>query len=250
MGVALFVKDSFGKTHYVEVDLDSVVHDIKKSLAKEMDVDPRAVQLSSKDELLDDDEMPVSDIANLGDMLYAETSLAVFRFLRCGSAGDIEDAGMRFSLVRTRPDYAVAVLEPSIQVGETTTWAIRLSGSPRIDFGVSTDAFIDLNNHCRNNKNHIWHITGMSRTLESTYLAIYGDDSSGHVTYDPDIGVVVQMTLTSVNSEGILTCEFQDVSTRARLPCTPQPITGIRGPAHPIWCFDDAASAEIVPPST
>ena len=245
----LYVKDTECSVHFVEVSIDGTVEDIRLSSARAMNVDAHLLRLLLNDEVLDPQDLICdTSIAN-EDVLFAET-VTPFRFVSCGEAAEIMQGGMQFHLVRQRPDYAVAMLHPPIHAGEDSTWAILIKGSPRIDFGVTCNPHICLNEHCRNNRNHIWHITGLTRTSCSTYLCIYGDEQAGTVPYDPQKGVVVQMSLKYTNGEGSLTCEFQDVITRAVIHCFPQAITGITSTAYPIWCLDDPSVAEVVMPST
>eukprot|EP01059_Diplonema_ambulator_P003123 TRINITY_DN12768_c1_g2_i1.p1 TRINITY_DN12768_c1_g2~~TRINITY_DN12768_c1_g2_i1.p1 ORF type:complete len:267 (+),score=78.13 TRINITY_DN12768_c1_g2_i1:73-801(+) len=237
-----------GDTYCVELESDAVVGDLKSQVAEAMGVDKRSVQLRCGDEVLKEDEVCVCECGVASDQVIDAEVMVPFRFQRCGEAGEIAESGWEFSLVRTIPDYAVAMLEPSIKVGgDDTQWAVHLTGSPRIDFGVTNNPQLDLNNHCRNNRNHIWHITGLTRTADKTYLTIYGDDAAGNVPYDTLTGVVIQFTLTP---DGTLSCEFQHPTTRLPIPCYPQPIRNITGTVYPLWCFDDAATATIVSPHT
>eukprot|EP01064_Diplonema_japonicum_P034901 TRINITY_DN737_c0_g3_i1.p1 TRINITY_DN737_c0_g3~~TRINITY_DN737_c0_g3_i1.p1 ORF type:complete len:272 (+),score=81.93 TRINITY_DN737_c0_g3_i1:52-816(+) len=248
MGMAVFVKTTMGETYCVDLDVDALVGDLRRDIAMQMGVDVRALQLQFCDEMLDDDSVPVCETGVSSDQVVSAEVRVPFVFEKCGEAGEIEDNGRVFSLVRTLPDYSVALLEPAIKLGtntEDTQWAVHITGSPRVDFGVTSNSELDLNGHCRNNRNHIWHITGLTRTADKTYLTIYGDDSAGTIPYNPQKGVVIQFNLTS---DGTLSCEFQHAVTRQVISCHPQPITNITGVVQPLWCLDDAATATIVVP--
>ena len=246
--MCLYVKDAEGSVHFVEANLEGTVEDVCVQAARAMGVEVHLLRLRLGEEILVPEDLICDTSIGSEDTLFAET-LTPFRFAACGAAGDILAGGMQFKLARALPDYAVARMSPPIQVGETATWAVLVKGSPRVDFGVTCREGIRLDDHCRDNTNHIWHITGVSRTASATHLCVYNDEAAGTVPYELEKGVVVQMTLSHQGGTGVLSCEFQDAVTRAPIACFPQPITGISSTAWPVWSLDDPSVAEIVMPS-
>ena len=247
--ISIYIRDINGETHCVEVNPDGCVDDIKKGAAEAVGMDPRSIMLRNVDNLmLNDDTMLIcdSELTN-DDTLYIE-HYSQFRFRNCGDAGEITDGDMKFSLVRARPDYTVALLEPPLEPTTISEWALHIRGSPRIDFGISPKESLDLNTHCRgiDTKNSVWHITGLTAPSNTgSYLTIYGDDSAGSVPYTPQEGVVIQFKFNGPMKT--LTCEFQNYITREILECSPRPIYGMCS-GYPIICLDDPSTVEVVLP--